>query len=188
MDTGSTSRNFISPQVADWLRLAGSTVVATSGRVCTAFGDCRDMLSSHESISLCFFDYVNNKPSTIIFTATVLDTSAMKNIDVVLGLNTIVEYQLASRMIEAKYRVGTNPSSSPAAIIITKKSPALNTGTSSNSYKAATLNQLLVTPRSSPQLTNVHVEASRLPVLSDIVATSGQSTIGKAEISSISTS
>ena len=96
VDTGCTRRNFISPTVADWLRSTGAVHDKTSGRVCTAFGQCKDLIDKFVSFDMSFHDNVNNSQSTITIDATVLD---MKNLQLVLGLPTISEHNLVTRML-----------------------------------------------------------------------------------------
>jgi len=100
VDTGCTTRNFISPRLAAWLTKSGKVARNTSGHVCTAYGNCKELSSKYSDLDMQFYDYVNNKYDDICFTASVLD---MKSIDLVIGLPTIVKYRLASRMIEARF-------------------------------------------------------------------------------------
>jgi len=97
VDSGCTQRNFISPSVANWLRSVGALRAATSGRVCTAFGQCKDLVDSFCAFDVSFRDNVTNKDATITIDATVLD---MKNLQLVLGLPTLLQNNLFVRMLQ----------------------------------------------------------------------------------------
>lgn len=115
VDTGCNKRNFISPRIAKWLMEAGAPVERSSGRVCTAFGACKDLSDTFSNIAMHFHDNINNNDSSIVLTADTLD---MKKIDMVIGLPTILLHQLASRMLEARHRAtgDDNPTSDESVI------------------------------------------------------------------------
>ena len=96
VDTGCTHRNFISTSVADWLRSTGALKSATTGRVCTAFGQCKELVENFVAFDMTFHDNVNNTNATISISATVLD---IKNLQLVLGLPTICKHDLVNRML-----------------------------------------------------------------------------------------
>ena len=96
VDTGCTHRNFISPGLAGWLRSVGAVRDDTSGRVCSAFGQCKELVETFVAFDVVFDDIVNNTSATITISATVLD---MKNLQLVLGLPTICVHDLVRRMI-----------------------------------------------------------------------------------------
>ena len=96
VDTGCTNRNFISPGLARWLRSVGAVRDDTSGRVCSAFGQCKELVETFVAFDVVFNDIVTNTPATITISATVLD---MKNLQLVLGLRTVCDHDLVRRMI-----------------------------------------------------------------------------------------